>query len=124
MTTLAGKEDTYYYHLLQLKHGLKLEINGLKNSRGSVYAHIKKLFGYKGNKEKVLAQLERYIANWLTAPTCDYCGSRDVVFDAWAEYDPEEGRMVLNDVFQQAFCQKCDGETTVSYGSLQPKGLN
>lgn len=45
------------FHLLQLKYALKLEIVGLKHSRGSVYAYVKKHFGFKGNKQKVLDQL-------------------------------------------------------------------
>ena len=49
------------FRLLQLKYALKLEIKGLRHSRGSVYAHVKREFGFRGNKSKVLAQLEAHI---------------------------------------------------------------
>lgn len=45
------------FHLLQLKYALKLEIVGLRHSQGSVYAYIKRLYGFKGSKQKVLDQL-------------------------------------------------------------------
>jgi hypothetical protein len=38
-----------------------LEIKGLKFSRGSIYAHIKRAYNLKGNKEKVLKQFEELI---------------------------------------------------------------
>lgn len=49
------------YRLLVLKSALKLEMLGIKHSAGSVYAIVKKEFGFKGNKQKVLEQLEAYI---------------------------------------------------------------
>ena len=50
------------WRLLSIKSCLKLECLGMKNSRGSVYALAKREFGFKGNKQHVLAQLEQYIA--------------------------------------------------------------
>ena len=48
------------YRLCTLKSALKLEISGLRRSRGlaSAYSLIKKEFGFKGSKTKVLEQLE------------------------------------------------------------------
>ena len=51
------------YNLLRLKGALKLEVAGMKHSRGSVYAKVKKDFGFKGSKESVLNQLINYINN-------------------------------------------------------------
>jgi uncharacterized protein (DUF2141 family) len=42
--------------------GLKLEIQGLRYSRGrTCYALAKSEFGFKGNKAKVLTQLQAHI---------------------------------------------------------------
>lgn len=41
------------FQLLRLKAALKLEMLGMKYSRGSVYAYIKRTYGLKGNKQKV-----------------------------------------------------------------------
>ena len=50
------------YNLLRLKYALKLEIAGMKHSSGkSVYAHVKRLLGFKGSKESVLQQLINHI---------------------------------------------------------------
>ncbi len=52
------------YRLLALKSMLKLEIKGMQRSHPpSAYATIKKEFGFKGNKVKVLGQFEEYIFN-------------------------------------------------------------
>jgi len=53
--------DVGFFHLLQLRSALGLEIKGLKHSKGSAYAYIKKEFGYKGNKQKVYDQLNNKI---------------------------------------------------------------
>ena len=45
------------FQLLQWKYGLLLEMKGLKNSRGSIYAHVKRTFGWKGNRQKIYDQL-------------------------------------------------------------------
>lgn len=48
--------------LLSLKGRLKLEILGMKVSRGkTAYSQVKTLFGFKGNKSKVYKQLCEYI---------------------------------------------------------------
>jgi hypothetical protein len=61
-TTLTG-EAIDFYRLAMIRSGLKLEINGIRLTRGvSCYALAKKELGFKGNKAKVLAQLEDYIA--------------------------------------------------------------
>jgi len=51
------------FRLLQLHGALKLEANtGMKMSRGrTAYAIVKEEFGFKGNKKKVLRQLDQYL---------------------------------------------------------------
>jgi len=47
-----------FFHLLQLRGAIKLEMLGMKHSRGSAYAHAKKIYGFRGNRESVLAQVQ------------------------------------------------------------------
>jgi hypothetical protein len=50
------------YRLMVMVSGLRLEIKGLRYSRGrTCYAMAKSEFGFKGNKAKVLAQLEAHV---------------------------------------------------------------
>jgi hypothetical protein len=50
------------FRLLSLKGMLKLEIIGMHRSHPpSAYTIIKKEFGFKGNKQRVLEQFEEYI---------------------------------------------------------------
>ena len=58
--------------VLALKSALSLETKGMKMSRGrSAYAIVKEEFGFKGSKEKVYRQLQRYIwDNLLPLPEC------------------------------------------------------
>lgn len=59
--TIDTPQEIELFHLSSQKTALKLEMLGMKHSRGSVYAHLKRTHGWKGNKEKVLAQLEALI---------------------------------------------------------------
>ena len=45
---------------------------------------------------------------------CSYCGSSDVMRDAWAEWDVETQNWALRSVFDSAHCEVCEGETTLS----------
>ena len=58
---LNTPEQIEGFRLLTMYHALKLETLGLKNSRGSVYALIKKEFSLKGNKQSVLEQFGKLI---------------------------------------------------------------
>lgn len=42
--------------MLAQKMALSLELKGMKHSRGSVYAHIKRTYGLRGNKQSVYTQ--------------------------------------------------------------------
>ena len=44
------------FNMMAQKSALKLEMRGMKMSRGSVYAHIKRTYGLKGNKQRVYTQ--------------------------------------------------------------------
>lgn len=48
--------DPRIHTMLAQKSALKLELVGLKHSRGSVYAHIKRTYGLRGNKQSVYTQ--------------------------------------------------------------------
>jgi hypothetical protein len=50
-------ESIAFFHLCAQISALRLEILGLRHSRGSVYAHVKRQYGLTGNKASVLAQL-------------------------------------------------------------------
>jgi hypothetical protein len=41
---------------------------------------------------------------------CASCGSENVVWDAWANWDFEKQQTVLENSFDQAFCCDCDGD--------------
>tara|TARA_R100001510_G_C7605510_1_gene170809 strand:+ start:17 stop:229 length:213 start_codon:yes stop_codon:yes gene_type:complete len=48
--------------LITLKHGLKLEMKGMQVSRGrTCYSIIKNELGLRGNRQKVLDQLEEML---------------------------------------------------------------
>ena len=52
------------YRLLVMRQGLELETKGLRMGRGrTCYAMAKSEFGFRGNRDKVLAQLKDYIAD-------------------------------------------------------------
>ena len=55
-TVITGKDNIAMFRLIQLKHALHLEVKGLKHSRGSVYALVKREFGLRGNKRSVYTQ--------------------------------------------------------------------
>ena len=51
------------FRMRSLRGALKLEILGMKRRGRSVYSIVKEEFGFKGNKQKVLEQLEKEIAS-------------------------------------------------------------
>ena len=44
---------------------------------------------------------------------CHECKSTDILFDAFAEWNPSTQKMELNSTFDMTFCTKCDGESRV-----------
>ena len=63
-------DDTYKFKLLTLHKALILEIKGMKLSRNlpSVYSTVKKEYGFKGSKVKVLAQFESMLIEKYDLP--------------------------------------------------------
>lgn len=44
---------------------------------------------------------------------CSRCGGDNVMRDAWAVWDTENQDWELGAVFDQGFCDDCDGEATL-----------
>jgi hypothetical protein len=59
---ITGKENIAKARMLSMRKVLHLEILGLKFRR-SVYAQIKREFGLKGSKQRVLEQFSAMIDN-------------------------------------------------------------
>lgn len=60
MTVLTGNQIDDARRLT-LRAMLKLEIKGMSRSRGpTAYATLKAVYGYKGTRESVLAQLDKW----------------------------------------------------------------
>ena len=55
---ITGKENIELFRLMTLRQGLKLEIQGIKVSRGMSILKILKGMGYKGTRQQILAQLD------------------------------------------------------------------
>jgi hypothetical protein len=64
MTTLTGHQIEAA-RLLTLRQMLNLEIKGLHKSRGPTAYSTLKMMGYKGSREKVLAQLDEWRNNLM-----------------------------------------------------------
>ena len=69
----VGKDAVSIFRLITIKHALKLETMGMKHSRGSVYAMVKREFNLHGNKQSVYDQFvtlsERLIEEHRAADT-------------------------------------------------------
>lgn len=44
---------------------------------------------------------------------CNACGSTAVKRDAWAVWDKEKQDWILDQVFDEAFCEDCEKETSL-----------
>lgn len=54
---------------------------------------------------------------------CVYCGSEQVLADAWAEWDYEQQRWVLHEVMNGVdCCADCEGETVIEEVVDTPEG--
>jgi hypothetical protein len=45
-----------FFNMCAQKQALRLETLGMRHSRGSVYAHIKRTYGLRGSKQAVYTQ--------------------------------------------------------------------
>tara|TARA_R110002020_G_scaffold216199_1_gene423628 strand:+ start:315 stop:512 length:198 start_codon:yes stop_codon:yes gene_type:complete len=61
MNILDTPEAIDGFRVRVLLRALKLECLGMKRGGQSVYSIVKNEFGFKGNKQKVYAQLEEWI---------------------------------------------------------------
>ena len=67
-STVVTGEHTKLFALMSLKHAVVLEGKGLKLSRGfSAMAIAKKRYGLKGSREKIVAQLQGLIDQFIPA---------------------------------------------------------
>lgn len=56
-----GKEEISVLRTLILRNSLLMETRGLRLSGGSAYAIVKREFGFRGNKVRVLDQLSQHM---------------------------------------------------------------
>jgi hypothetical protein len=62
MATLNTPAQINWFQMRTQLGALKLEIKGLRHSSGrSVYAHIKRTYGLKGNKQRVYDQFKELV---------------------------------------------------------------
>lgn len=48
-----------------------------------------------------------------THKICSLCGSENVVLDAYAEWNSEQGKWVLRSVYEESNCEGCDSATDI-----------
>jgi len=53
------------------------------------------------------------------APCCQNCGSMRVTKEAWAGWNPDAGLWELEQVFDQAYCQRCEADTTLDWRPVE-----
>jgi hypothetical protein len=58
---LTNPDDIMRFHMKTQLSALRLELMGMRHSRGSVYAHIKKTYGLRGNKSSVYEQFKAMV---------------------------------------------------------------
>jgi hypothetical protein len=52
--------DPLVFHKLAQYHACKLHLKGMRHSSGrSIIAHVKRIYGYKGNNESVVEQFRQ-----------------------------------------------------------------
>ena len=56
-------------------------------------------------------------------PTCARCGSKAVVRDAWAVWNPDTGLWELRQVFDLGFCEACEAETEFVWRTVAEVGM-
>ena len=59
--TITDPKDIRRFHMMTQLQALKLEEIGLKHSRGSVLAHVKRTYGWKGTRRSVMLRLQQLI---------------------------------------------------------------
>jgi hypothetical protein len=67
---IEGKENMLEFRLMLLHSALEFEVKtGMRMSRGpSAYSIVKKEYGFRGNKQRVLDQFEEFLTADLREP--------------------------------------------------------
>jgi len=52
---------------------------------------------------------------------CSTCGSDEVNRDAWAEWDEDRQEWVLSAVFDNGYCQVCEGDSRLKEVPLKKR---
>jgi succinylarginine dihydrolase len=58
---ITGEENIERFRIYTLYHGLKLEMKGIRMNRGRTALSLLRDVGFKGNREKVLHQVEEWL---------------------------------------------------------------
>lgn len=58
---------------------------------------------------------DEIIAGLPDVPTCSHCGGESVSIDATARWDRVAGAWALSGTHDAAFCDECDGETSLTW---------
>ncbi len=53
-------------------------------------------------------------------PVCRHCHSPDVVVDAWASWDGTTQQWVLDQTFDNSFCNTCQNDTKLEWNDGEP----
>jgi len=69
------KEEIDFFRLAQTKARLKLEIAGMQCRGQSAYSQAKKWYGLKGNRQRVLAQMEEMVEKALEERRLQSCST-------------------------------------------------
>jgi hypothetical protein len=67
MTALTTPTQISTYRLATLRTALRLETKGLRISKGPTALSILRGMGYKGNRDKILAQVTKDVADAMAA---------------------------------------------------------
>ena len=52
-------------------------------------------------------------------PRCVACGSFEVLLDAWASWNCEKMHWELDQVFDDAYCNQCEEQTTLTWEEFE-----
>ena len=80
-----------YFHLLQIKASVSLEIKGFKTKGGSAYAYAKRIYNLKGSRPKILSWLEDMVELQLKLARWRGNYDRAVAADNHEQVDYAEG---------------------------------
>ena len=59
---ITGEKNIARVRMVTQRAAIRLEMLGMKHSRGSVYAQVKKEYGLKGSRRSIIGQLSEMLA--------------------------------------------------------------